>query len=508
MVRLQQFSLVAVCLILLLGESVVAAQGPTKQVSSEEMAFARRFLRLVEVVKEHSVCELTQRELIAWAIEGLHRQQDRKMPVAIQERLSLSREVNDQELALLLRDARLNLGFPVAVNWDPAMDEAVALMLQRFDSYAQFIKATDVQPFRMGGFVGDGQGIGIRWEIDAEKKCPRVVTPIKGGPAHQAGIKTGDVIIHITRKMDAGGRLLPNPDEIATEGLPLEVIQRLLLSRGGNKIELTLQREGEKQPLKIEVTHGRTEIESILGSRRKPDDSWDYFLDPANKIGYLRITQFNRQTIRDLKLAIEVLTRQDMKGLVLDLRSNPGGLIMSATEVADLFIDNGTITTIFVRKGQPDCYTGKREGSQLNFPMACLINRESASASEIVAACLQDHRRALIVGERSQGKGSVQNILPHDERELMLSIAVFLRPNGRKLDPIKLVGHADEEWGVLPDPGFELKLPAKERADLLAHLDKHDIIPRWDIAAKAAPAFQDRQREMALEYLRTKIRKS
>src|SRR5262249_46093820 len=144
--------------------------------------------------------------------------------------------------------------------------------------------------------------------------------------------------------------------------------------------------------------------------KRKDDDTWDYYVDPTNQIAYVRLTNFARNTFPDLKKVVERLEKKGLKGLVLDLRFNPGGLLTSAVDISDLFIDDGLIVTIKPRVGKEAAYTGEHEGSHLDFPMVCLVNGGSASGSEIVAACLQDHKRAIVMGERSYGKGSVQNI--------------------------------------------------------------------------------------------------
>jgi carboxyl-terminal processing protease len=163
--------------------------------------------------------------------------------------------------------------------------------------------------------------------------------------------------------------------------------------------------------------------------------------------------------------------------------------------------------TIRPRVGREQTERGIHEGSLLDFPMVCLVNGMSASGSEIVAACLQDHYRAVIMGERSYGKGSVQNIQPFEGGELKLTTASFWRPNGKNLNKSSTSGKDEEEWGVTPNPGFTLKLSERERDQLYEHQRDSEIIVRRDLPAKEKKTeFQDRQLEMALEYLRSQIK--
>jgi len=185
-------------------------------------------------------------------------------------------------------------------------------------------------------------------------------------------------------------------------------------------------------------------------------------------------------------------------------------LLDSAVRISDMFIDDGVIVTIKPRTGPETSYIGKSDGSYLTFPMVCLVNGYSASGSEIVAACLQDHGRAIIMGSRSYGKGSVQTILPFETGgQLKLTTATFWRPNGQNLNKASTQGRPEDVWGVSPDRGFNLELPIKELNDLMDHQRDREIIQRPDRRAengKNGHTFVDRQLDMALQYLRGQIR--
>src|SRR6516162_7089786 len=205
-------------------------------------------------------------------------------------------------------------------------------------------------------------------------------------------------------------------------------VQTCALPISGTRIKLLVEREGHDKPLEFNLIRGRVEVESVLGAKRNEDDTWNYVIDPENKICYVRLTQFSRNTQRDLDKVMRKLSKAGVKGFILDLRFNPGGLLDSAVKISDMFIDDGMIVTIRPRNGPETSYVGRSDGSYTAFPMVCLVNGYSASASEIVAACLQDHGRAIVIGSRSYGKGSVQTIHSFDSGVLKLTTATYWRP--------------------------------------------------------------------------------
>ncbi len=271
----------------------------------------------------------------------------------------------------------------------------------------------------------------------------------------------------------------------------------------GTKVKLTVQREGEEKPLEFNLTRGFVEVESVLGYKRKSDDNWDYLIDAENKIGYIRLTSFARNSYRDLERVMDALTERGVKGFILDLRFNPGGLLDSAVKISDLYIDDGVIVSIRERGVPENAIPGRSRGSLLDFPMVCLVNGYSASGSEIVSAALQDHKRAYVVGERSYGKGSVQHILPFEGGELKLTTATFWRPSKKNLNKSSTSGKDEDVWGVTPDK--VVKLTAKERVDLDEHLHSTEVIQRKN-KPSATKEFKDKQLDAALEYLRGQIK--
>jgi carboxyl-terminal processing protease len=241
------------------------------------------------------------------------------------------------------------------------------------------------------------------------------------------------------------------------------------------------------------------------------DDSWDYYIDPKEKIAYIHLTQFARKSYIDIEKIVKQLDKDGVMGLVLDVRFNPGGYLDVARDICDLFIDDGLIVTIRPRVGDELAMRGKMEPSYQNFPMVCLINGGSASGSEILAACLQDHNRAATIGERSYGKGSVQNITKFEATggEIKLTTATFWRPNNKNLNKASTKGTDEEDWGVRPDKNFNIKLEPAETATLGERMrDWANIANPEAVKKEPDKEFKDRQLDAALNYLREQIKMS
>jgi carboxyl-terminal processing protease len=242
---------------------------------------------------------------------------------------------------------------------------------------------------------------------------------------------------------------------------------KLIKGKLGTKVEITVRHAGKDTEETIEVERASVRLRTVRGERRKADDTWDFMYDSQRKIGYIRITTFARHTVRELRAALEELVSQNVKGLILDLRSNPGGLLSAAIEVSDMFVDEGVIVSTTGRNVEERKWTAHKAGTYSSFPIAVLANRFSASASEIVAGCLQDHRRAVVIGQRTWGKGSVQNVLQLESGRsaLKLTTAEYRRPSGQNIH--RADDATDEDvWGIKPNEGLELKLSDVEAARL------------------------------------------
>jgi carboxyl-terminal processing protease len=340
------------------------------------------------------------------------------------------------------------------------MEAAIKGVLSKLDPYSSYIG-----PEEFGGFKTSVEsqfgGIGIQITIDEGQL--KVLSPLVGTPAYRAGIQAGDRITKIEGE--------------STKGIDDTTAVRRLKGEAGTTVTFTvvhaLDNKEETVTLKREVI----QIDTVLGDTRKPNDEWEFMLDPEKRIGYIRLSAFSRDTAADLKKALDELIDRKMQGLVVDLRFNPGGLLTSAIDVSDLFVAKGTIVGTKGRSTAERTWQAKKEGTFEGFPMVVLVNGFSASASEIVAACLQDHKRAIVIGERTWGKGSVQNVieLESGKSALKLTTASYQRPNGHNIHRFPDAKDTDE-WGVKPNDGYEIKLSDRELGRLVVHRRQRDIL--------------------------------
>jgi carboxyl-terminal processing protease len=379
------------------------------------------------------------------------------------------------------------------------LQNALRGMLDELDPHSAYFTDNDWKQFKKQ-LEGSFTGIGVSVEIDPDSKRLRVLAPLPGSPAYRAGILPGDTILDVVGT--------------STEGMNRDRAVEVLQGRPGTQIKMIVLHSKSEKPETITVTRAIIELPSVVGDSRKPDDSWDFMIDKENKIGYVRITNFMQDTADDLKKALDELKADGMKGLIVDLRDDPGGLLSAAVEVSDLFVEEGQIVTTKGRNQKDKTFEAEKEGTYSGFPMIVLVNQHSASASEIVAACLQDHKRAEIVGQRSYGKGSVQSILPLDNGDsiLKLTVATYWRPSGKNIHRFKNAKDSDE-WGVTPDSGLEVKLSDDEYEQLAEQRRERDLISRLNPAKAADPAKEkeavkqvpDRQLEKAQAELKTKL---
>ncbi len=471
--------------------------------------FADKVLEGSDLLLEEFVRKVTRGELVANAVRGMYRKVNERLPESLSGRLADAKNKRPRELRQLLIDARLHLGKREDLAGQKDIDLALARMLGGLrDPYTTYIDPETLDQFKKGT-EGRYVGIGVQIRKDRDNDMLLVVTPLKGSPAHKAGIKAGDHISTITLVVNKEGKPLDKPEVIPTRGLGVQDAVTRIKGKPGSKVKLTILRKGEDKPLEMEVERNEIEMETVMGYQRKSDDEWDFMVDPTTRVGYVRVSQFTRHTAKDVEGAVKELKKKGVRGVVLDLRFNPGGLLHSAREICDLFIDDGLIVSIRPREGREQRELGFADGSELGFPMAVLVNGGSASGSEIVAACLQDHGRAVVMGERSYGKGSVQNVVPFAGGEIKLTTASFWRPSGKNLNKASTKGGENDEWGVVPNKGYDLKLDYKETEDLEESLHEAEVIYAKGAARKRAnPEFKDRQLDLGLKYLRDQLKLS
>lgn len=326
------------------------------------------------------------------------------------------------------------------------IENAIRGMLSGLDPHSSYLDLDGFKELREGT-SGEFGGLGI--EVSMEDGFVKVVSPIDDTPAAEAGVQAGDLIIRL--------------DDKPVKGMSLNDAVEIMRGEPGSKIELTIIREGEDKPLSLELTRAVIKVKSVKFETLEPG------------YGYLRISTFQSPTGQSVRDAISELKKDNddkLKGLVLDLRNNPGGVLDAAVEVSDAFIDKGLIVYTEGRIEDADQKFHAKPGDMLNgAPIIVLVNSGSASASEIVAGALQDHQRAIIVGNKTFGKGSVQTVMPlTNDTAVKMTTARYYTPNGRSIQ-------AD---GIEPDIAIEgIQVSALEdseftplrEADLGRHLE-------------------------------------
>lgn len=334
-------------------------------------------------------------------------------------------------------------------------ENAIQGMLQGQDRFSAYIPPEEVAEFQKQ-VEGKFGGIGI--VIGEENGWLSVISPIEDGPSYRAGVMAGDRIVEI------GGK--------TTESMTLKQAVDLLTGKPGTQVTFTVIHMATLKRQTFTITREIIHIKTVKGARRDDSGAWQYIIDPDNGIGYIRLTSFTNDTVADLKTALDEAQKQGMKSLVLDLRFNGGGVLEGAIGVADLFLREGVIVATKGRVDKGSEARAKAEGTIDDFPMVVLVNNSSASASEIVAGALQDHNRAVVVGERSYGKGSVQRLFPVDggKAYVKLTVAKYYLPSGRCL-------HRDsdsEVWGV--DPLIKVEMTPQEYADVFMAWRDADVL--------------------------------
>lgn len=386
------------------------------------------------------------------------------------------------------------------VSYRELYENAMRGMAAGLDQYSAYFSPTEFTHLKEG-LEQEFGGVGILVELDQETKRLTVMSPLVDTPAYRAGIKAGDVILEI--------------DGRDTTGMTLEDAVKLMRGEPGAVVRLAVRHVGEEEPVEVEVTRDIIPIESVLGDRRDKNGVWDFRLKEDARITYIRLTTFGEHTVDELK---DVLKDRKVEALVLDLRDNAGGLLTAAVETCDLFIHEGVIVSTRERGGKmrraPATATSETIVDR-DVPMVVLTNRFSASASEIVAACLQDHGRAKIVGQRTWGKGTVQNIIELEGRRaaLKLTTASYWRPSGKNIHRREDASDEDD-WGVRPDEGFEVVLTDEEADRVRIDRRKRDAflnggrVDGTDDATEedAAEPLYDPQLHKAIEYLVSQLR--
>ncbi len=367
-----------------------------------------------------------------------------------------------------------------------------AMIAELDDPYTLYVPPADEAEFNK---VLRGTYVGIGAEVNVDGDYLTIVSPLEDSPALDAGIMAGDIVLAI--------------EGVTTFDRPVEDCIEQLLGEPSTPVVIRVRHlNGTEQDLTIL----RREIitKSVKGVRRT-GEHWNYWLDEQRRIGYIRINQFVGGTVAELGEAIDQLTANDLQALVLDMRGNPGGELGAAIETADLFLSRGTIVSVRGRARRPQSWRARAEATLPDFPMVVLVNRHSASASEIVAGALQENGRAKILGTRTFGKGSVQEVhdLPYGQGTLKMTSGHYFLPSGRN------ISRQDDEavWGVDPDPGFVVRMSDEAFRNAIIARHGYEVIragPAAETGDFASPQWirqdlHDDQLAAALEALQAKL---
>ncbi len=367
------------------------------------------------------------------------------------------------------------------ININTILVNAYRGMLSGLDPYSQYFSPEDMEDLKIET-EGEFEGLGI--EVIVKEGLLTVITPLLDSPAFKAGILVGDRIVKI--------------DGETTENMSIRDAVKKLRGKLGTKITLTVVHEGDTTPTDITIERAKIHVQSIRGAR---------MVDNDYKVGYLAVTNFQENTVRDMDAAIQDLLKKGMKCLVLDLRFNPGGLLNVAVDMADKFLERGVIVSTKGRdKTQNYVYQAHKKGTYPNFPLVVLVNNGSASASEIVAGAIKDHKRGLLLGIKTFGKGSVQSLIPVGDGKaaLKLTTARYYTPSGICI----------HEKGI--EPHVKVPLNFAEIKALHEHLAMINIdtkinvneskgtetVLKGTVGAKEKPQYIDMQLERAIDIMK------
>ena len=335
---------------------------------------------------------------------------------------------------------KINKEYVEETNQSEGMDAAINGLLQSLDPYSSYMSPEIFQEMQTET-SGEFGGLGI--EVSMESGVVKVISPIDDTPASKAGIKAGDYIVKI--------------DNIQVQGKSLSEAVDIMRGPVGSAIELTVRRRGVKKALTFNITREIIEVQSVKSE----------LLD--NNIGYIRLTSFNDNSSEQIKKKIKKLKEnKNLNAFILDLRNNPGGLLSQAIKISDFFLENGEIVSTKSRKKSENRKWFARKGDITDGKtLLVLINYGSASASEIVAGALKDHKRAIILGENSYGKGSVQSIIPlKNKGAIRLTVAKYYLPSGKSISEVGVrpdieVNEEGEDFRIKTDTDNQLNYAIK-----------------------------------------------
>jgi carboxyl-terminal processing protease len=464
----------------------------------ESDAFAFLLLESINFVGEIYVRPVSRVELLHTALTALYERARRPPPRDLRRRIERAEKVtaaqtgleanaaplvpafaprrppvgDDRSLLDLLRAIRADLGSAEKLGGADPLQVACQAMLHSLDPYSGVISTKEDRQVAVTDPERDGFGLEV-----PQEECDNIVIHdvMPGSPAQQAGLRRGDEIVRI---YDSDGRerkvkesldvlngraplLKPQWGALALPE-PISIVYRRNESlSGGRKPPESRFSQGANAPRsgvrRATLEWRRFRPESVFGVTRRDDNSWNYWIDEEHKIAHLRLGNIVAGTSDEMSDIVAALRREGLRGLILDLRWCPGGALTGSYRTAELFLGEGSIATVQYRNQPQEVFRSTNENKHNDFPMVVLINSESTGGAEMIAAALQDHHRAVLIGQRSHGKGNVQKLRGIGTVGLKVTSGTIMRPNGKPLHRFP-DSKDDDAWGVHPDPGHEFRL--------------------------------------------------
>jgi carboxyl-terminal processing protease len=500
-----------------------AASSGTHRTPNDSDTFAFLLLEAVNRIADLYVRPVSRADLVETALTALYEAARRPAPHDLRRRIDRAeKEVerssqamnaqpppmgpalgarrlkvrDDRVLLEMLRAVRTDLGRSGQSTLDQPLRVCCQAMLRSLDPYSGVISPNEER--RSIGPNPEREGFGLTvLEADDDRAVLHDVLP--GSPAQQAGLRADDVIVRLE---DSDGRTRKIKDllNVLNGRAPLLKPELGALALP-EPIALTYRRPGVSGERRVVLRWRRFRPESVFGVTRNDNNSWNYWVDEKQKIAHLRLGNLVEGTPEELSDVLEGLRRDGLRGLILDLRWCPGGALLGSVRTAELFLGEGTIATVEYRNQPPDTFRSTREGKHNDFPMVVLINEDSTGGAEMIAAALQDHHRAVLVGQRTHGKGNVQKLFGIGGVGVKVTSGTIRRPSGKELHRFP-DSKPDDDWGVRPDPGHEFRVSAEVSRALRTWWEQQTMRPGSSMERLPLDdPLADPQRNAALETL-------
>jgi len=505
----------AVIAVLVLSPHLAAGPAPAGKPRTEKPppwadAYAQQVLSVVSQVSASYIRPVSRTYLLQSAVAGLYEAARQPLPPALAADLKTA--TSDEAIQKVLVQAREPLGNGQSLKDHEVLLASCRAMLRHLDPYSDVLLEAERKNVPWGDQPA-GLGFELRENVGVGPLLIHRVLP--GTPAQRAGLRPGDEITQVDKKALKG----LNRDEVAGLLTPSTSPHLQALIDGKEAaaeaatgmprvVTLQIARPGRKR-WTVSLEYQERKPESVFGVQRRDDNSWEFLIDRERRIAHVRIEALNKGTANELAEVLERLQANRLGGLILDLRWSPGGFLDEATGIAGLFLGDKVIASKRGRTGA-EKYHNTQARRYEKVPLVVLVNEQTSGGSELIAAALQDHKRAAVAGQRSHGKATVQQALYVDipGASLKLTEGEFVRPSGKNLHRGP-DSRPQDDWGIRPDTGLECRLSPQLTRELKEQWDLQTLRPGVD--NKVLPMDDpknDPQRQLALEYLLRRLRRS